>query len=57
MFSEKIINGYWIKVMTINTVTDLKDYLFYFKKGRKYNIWKQFNPSDPASLGKSSLAI
>ena len=43
VFSDKIINGYWIKVTAINAVTDLKGYLFYFKKGWKDNIWKQFD--------------
>ena len=43
VFSDKIINGYWIKVTAINAVTDLKGYLFCFKKGWKDNIWKQFN--------------
>ena len=37
MFYDKIINGYWMQFMAINTVTDLKDYLFCFKKGWKDN--------------------
>ena len=57
MFSDKIISGYWMKFVAINAVTDLKDYLFCFKKkGWKDNIWKQFNPSDPPSLAKTTLA-
>ena len=32
MFSDKIIKGYWMKFMAINTVTDLKDCLLCFKK-------------------------
>ena len=32
VFSDKINNGYWIKFMAINSVTDLKEYLFYSKK-------------------------
>ena len=35
MFSDKIINGYLMQFMTINTVTDLQDYLFCFKKDEK----------------------
>ena len=38
MFSDKIIKGYWMKFMAINTVTDLKDYLLCFKK-KKMKKW------------------
>ena len=40
VFSKKIINGYWMKLIVINAVTDLKHYLFVFKKGWKDNIWQ-----------------
>ena len=29
VLSDKIISGYWMKFMTINEVTDLKDYLLF----------------------------
>ena len=35
VFSDKIMNGYWMKFMAINGVTDLKDYLFRSKKRMK----------------------
>ena len=32
VLSDKIINGYWMKFMAINAVTDLKCSLFCFEK-------------------------
>ena len=32
VFSNEIINGYWMKFVAINAVTDLKEYLFCFLK-------------------------
>ena len=31
MFSDKTINGYWMRFMAKNAVTNLKDYIFCFK--------------------------
>ena len=40
VFSDNIIDGYWMEFMPINAVTDLKDYLFCFKKEWRDNTWK-----------------
>ena len=37
-FSDETINGYWMKFMARNAVTDLKDHLFCFKRRWKDNI-------------------